>query len=109
MKTKLAVLAALLCICSLAYAGQQRVITGKELLAKMNSQAKSDKDYVMGYVQAVYAVYSNTSTLASEKEIEPVLSAAKKYLAESNAQKLNQPANVLLKEVFERSFPRKKT
>ena len=63
-------------------------------------------------VQAVYAVYMNrlnTSTLASEKEIEPVLSAAKKYLAESDAQKLNQPANVLLKEVFERSFPRKKT
>jgi acetyl-CoA carboxylase carboxyltransferase component len=112
VKTKLAVLAALLCICGLTSGGQERVITGRDLLAKMNSQAKSDKDYVMGYVQAVYAVYMNrlnTSTLASEKEIEPVLSAAKKYLAESDAQKLNQPANVLLKEVFERSFPRKKT
>src|SRR4030042_5457858 len=109
MKTKLAALAALLCVCSLICAGQQREITGKDLLAKMNSQAKNDKDYVMGYVQAVYGVYLNTFTLASEKEIAPVLSAAKKYLSESNAQKLNQPANVLLKEAFERSFPRKKT
>jgi hypothetical protein len=108
MKKKLLALAALSCICSLVFAGQKPGITGRDLLAKMNSQAKSDKDYVMGYVQAVYAAYLNTSTLASEKEMEPVLPAAKKYLAESDTQKLNLPANVLLREAFDKSFPFKK-
>lgn len=53
MKTQLFALIAILCIFSLICAGQQREVTGKDLLAKMNSQEKSDKDYVMGYVQAV--------------------------------------------------------
>ncbi len=108
MKKKLLAVTSLFFISSIVYAGQRPEITGRDLLAKMNSQAKSDKDYVMGYVQAVYAVYLNASTLASEKEIEPVLSAAKKYLTEIGAQKLNQPANVLLREAYDKSFPLKK-
>ncbi len=108
MKKKLLALTTLFCVCTIVLAGQQPAITGKDLLAKMNSQAKSDKDYVMGYVQAVYARYLNTSTLASEKEMEPVLSAAKKYFAESSTQKLNLPANVLLREAFDKSLALKK-
>ncbi len=73
----------------------------------MNSSAKADKDYVMGYVLGVYAVYFKRTTPIPKEELEPVIAAAKKHF-EGNPQKLNQPANVLLHEVFDKSFLQKK-
>ncbi len=107
MKSKPITFVALFCVCSLVYAGQRPEITGKDLLAKMNSSAKADKDYVAGYVLGVYVAYSKRTTPVSEKELEPVIGAAKKYF-ESHPQKLNQPANILLHEVFDKSFLQKK-
>jgi hypothetical protein len=107
MKTKLLIGAILLCFCGLTLSAQQAELSGKALLDKMNSKARADQDYVEGYVQAIYAVYSHKSVLADEKEIKPIIAAAKKYL-ERNPDKLNQPASDLLKEVFARVSPPKK-
>jgi hypothetical protein len=107
MNTKCLAGVLLFFFCGLTFAGQQTQTTGKVLLEKMNSRAKADKDYVLGYTQAVYASYLNKTTLADEREIKPVIDAAKKYL-QRNPQKLDQPANVLLRESFEENALLKK-
>lgn len=98
---------ALFCICSFVFAAQKPEVTGKDLLVKMNSSDKTDKDYVAGYVLGVYVAYSKRTTPVAEKELEPLIGAAKKYF-EDNPQKLNQPANILLHDVFDKAFPQKK-
>jgi len=96
----------LLCFCSLPSTGQNPEVTGSELLHKMESKIRSDKDYALGYVSAVYASYLGTPGIPPDTEMKKVLKTAHKYL-KHNREKLDQPAAPLLNQAFEQAYPKK--
>jgi hypothetical protein len=106
MRTAPVIVILLLSCCSLALAAQRPEVTGRDLLHKMDSKIRSDKDYVLGFVGGVYATYLGTSSIPPETEIKKVVKTARKYLRH-NSEKLEQPAARLLNEAFEKAYSKK--
>lgn len=90
----------------IAYTEEVKSLGGKELLDKINSNEKYDRDYALGYITGVYCVYMETS-VPDDQTMKKVFKVVKKYLRK-NRGKLNQPAVALLKEVFDKAFLTKK-
>jgi len=70
----------LLFIFGISYTEEVKSLNGKELLDKINSNEKYDRDYALGYITGVYCAYMEISV----------------------------PAVELLKEAFDRSLSPKK-
>lgn len=90
----------------ITYAVEAKFLSGKELLEKINSSEKYDRDYALGYITGVYCAYMKTS-VPDDQTIKKVVKVVKKYLRK-NREKLNQSAVELLKEAFDKSLLAKK-
>ena len=90
----------------IVYAVEAKFLSGKELLEKINSSEKYDRDYALGYITGVYCAYMETS-VPDDQTMKKVVKVVKKYLRK-NREKLNRPAVELLKEAFDKSFLAKK-
>ena len=90
--------AVLLIIFGMSYSEEMMPLSGKELLDKINSDKKEDKDYALGYITGVYCVYKDIS-VPDDRTMKKVVKVVKKYL-KKNPDKLNRPAAELIKEIF---------
>jgi hypothetical protein len=90
----------------IAYAVEAKFLSGKELLEKINSSEKYDRDYALGYITGVYCACMETS-VPDDQTMKKVVKVVKKYLRK-NREKLNQSAVKLLKEAFDKAFLAKK-
>ena len=90
----------------ITYSVEAKALSGKELLDKINSSEKYDKDYALGYITGVYCVYMETS-IPDEQNMKRIIKVVKKYF-KKNRERLNQPAVKLLKEAFDKAFLAKK-
>ena len=93
--------AVLFLIFGMTYSEEMKPLSGKELLDKISSDKKDDKDYALGYITGVYCVYMETS-VPDDRTMEKVVKAVKKYL-KKNLDKLDRPAAELLKEIFSKA------
>ena len=101
-----------------AVAVEASEVTGKVLLAQMNSKKRSDNDSAMGYITGVFGVYKmkpagegqeatgSGGYVVDEEEMKTVAKVAKEFL-EGHPDRLTEPANKLLTEAFEKAFPKK--
>jgi len=96
----------LLFILGISYTEEVKSLNGKELLDKINSNEKYDRDYALGYITGVYCAYMEIS-VPDDQTMKKVIKVVKKYL-KKNREKLNRPAVELLKEAFDRSLSPKK-
>jgi len=104
---KVVLFAALFClIYGISCAEEGKPLSGKELLEKISSSNKEDKDYALGYITGVFCASRETS-IPDVRTMKKVVKAVKKYL-KRNPDRLDQPAVKLLKEAFEKEFPVKK-
>lgn len=87
-------------------AEEGKLLSGKELLEKVSSSNKEDRDYALGYITGVFCAYRETS-IPDDRTMKKVVRVVKKYL-KRNPDRLNQPAVKLLKEAFAKEFPVKK-
>jgi hypothetical protein len=87
-------------------AEEGKPLSGKELLEKISSSQKEDKDYALGYITGVLCVSRKTS-IPDDWIMKKVVKAVKKYL-KSHPDRLDQPAVKLLTEAFDKEFPVKK-
>ena len=83
---------------SMTYSEEMKPLSGKELLDKISSDKKDERDYALGYITGVYCVYMETS-VPDDRTMKKVVKAVKKYL-KKNPDKLDRPAAELLKEIF---------
>ncbi len=81
-------------------------LSGKELLEKISSSDKEDRDYALGYITGVLCASRKTS-IPDDRTMKKVVKAVKKYLRR-NRDRLDQPAVKLLEEAFAKEFPLKK-
>ncbi len=81
-------------------------LSGNELLEKMSSSHKEDRDYALGYITGVFCA-SREISIPDDRTMKKVVKAVKKYL-KSHPDRLDQPAVKLLKEAFDKEFPVKK-
>ncbi len=101
---KIVLFAALFCfIYGISCAEEGKSLSGKELLEKISSKNKEDKDYALGYITGVLCVSRKTS-IPDDRIMKKVVKAVKKYL-KSHPDRLGQPAVKLLKEAFDKEFP----
>jgi len=82
----------------MTYSEEMKPLSGKELLDKISSDKKDERDYALGYITGVYCVYMETS-VPDDRTMKKVVKAVKKYL-KKNPDKLDRPAAELLKEIF---------
>jgi len=90
----------------IAYTAEAKALSGKELLEKINSSEKYDRDYALGYITGVYCAYMETS-VPDEQSMKRIIKVVKKYF-KKNRERLNRPAVELLKEAFDKSLITKK-
>ncbi|MBA7714757.1 hypothetical protein ES703_123789 [subsurface metagenome] len=90
--------AVLFLIFGMTCAEELKPLSGKELLDKISSDKKNDRDYALGYITGVYCVYMETS-VPDDRTMKKIVKIVKKYL-KRNPGKLDRPAAVLLKEIF---------
>jgi len=82
----------------MTYSEEMKPLSGKELLDKISSGKKDDRDYALGYITGVYCVYMETS-IPDDRTMKKIVKIVKKYL-KKNPDKLDRPAAELLKEIF---------
>ena len=90
--------AVLFIIFGITYSEEMIPLSGKELLDKISSDKKEDKDYALGYITGVYCVYMDTP-VPDDRTMKKVVKVVKRYL-KKNPDKLNRPAAELIKEIF---------
>lgn len=93
-------------ICGICCAEGGKPLSGKELLEKMSSSHKEDRDYALGYITGVFCA-SREISIPDDRTMKKVVKAVKKYL-KKNLDRLDQPAVKLLAEAFAKEFPLKK-
>lgn len=93
--------AVLFIIFSMTYSEEMKPLSGKELLDKISSDKKYDKDYALGYITGVYCVYMEIS-VPDDRTMKKIVKIVKKYL-KRNPDKLDRPATELLKEIFSKA------
>lgn len=93
-------------VLGITYTEEVKSLSGKDLLDKINSNEKYDRDYALGYITGVYCVHMETS-VPDDQTMKRIIKVVKKYL-KKNREKLNRPAVALLKEAFDKSLPAKK-
>ena len=81
-------------------------LSGKELLEKIRSSHKEDRDYALGYITGVFCA-SRKISIPDDRTMKKVVKAVKKYL-KSHPDRLDQLAVKLLREAFDKEFPVKK-
>ena len=104
---KVVLFAALFCfIYGIFCAEEGKPLSGKELLEKMSSSHKEDRDYALGYITGVFCA-SRKISIPDERIMKKVVKTVKKYM-KKNPDRLDQPAVKLLTEAFDKEFPVKK-
>ena len=86
-------------------------LTGKQLLAQLDSQEQCDRDSAMGYITGYYVGHSGQSMAVDRAFDERLAKAVREHL-KKHPEALDQPADTLLHELmdqdgFKRKFPPK--
>ncbi len=79
-------------------------LSGKELLAKIDSSSVADREYTLGFVSGVYGVFMKQGVAVDIPTAEKLVEIVKKYLAEHKDQ-LNRLAVKLVEEALKAAFP----
>jgi len=107
IQKKVVLVAALFClIYGISCAEEGKSLSGKELLKKMSSSHKEDRDYALGYITGVFCA-SREISIPDDRTMKKVVQVVKKYL-KKNPDRLDQQAVKLLEEAFAKEFPLKK-